>query len=116
MSKRKRGTRCWADKERKKAGDLHTAVRTTALRNGLEMDAFQRECDDLINSTPHKNLVICVPGIGTRTDFAPYISDRVTDLGLLGATQCFPLHYYVKDDKPKTQGHRSLFDAIGGAE
>lgn len=46
-------------------------------------------------STPaHKNLVICVCGVGVTKDFTCIISDTLPDLELIGKSQCFPLYWY----------------------
>lgn len=42
----------------------------------------------------HKNLLICINGIGGTKEFMPIMSDIIVDLGILNATQCFPLYYY----------------------
>lgn len=53
------------------------------------------------------NLVICVPGLGTKKNFMPLISDNIVDLNSQGAgAQCFPLYWY----KEQTPDAMSLFD------
>ena len=42
------------------------------------------------------NLVICVPGLGTKKAFMPLIADKIPDLGLVGSVQCFPLYWHEK--------------------
>ena len=42
----------------------------------------------------HKNLVICVSGIGTSKDFSAIITDCIPDLQLQFNGQCFPLYWY----------------------
>lgn len=43
----------------------------------------------------HRNLVICVSGLGGTKENSAYISDCIVDLNCLDAgTQCFPLYWY----------------------
>lgn len=42
----------------------------------------------------HKNLVICVSGIGASKDFSTIITDCIPDLQLQFNGQCFPLYWY----------------------
>ena len=53
-----------------------------------------------------KNLVICVPGVGTKKGFMPFIVDTIPDVQLQFNGQCFPLYYYEKNDRDAL----SLFD------
>ena len=53
-----------------------------------------------------KNLVICVPGVGTKKGFMPFIVDTSPDVQLQFNGQCFPLYYYEKNDRDAL----SLFD------
>ena len=53
-----------------------------------------------------KNLVICVPGVGTKKSFMPFIVDTIPDVQLQFNGQCFPLYYYEKNDRDAL----SLFD------
>lgn len=53
------------------------------------------------------NLLICVSGIGGTKERSSLITNFIPDLNLLDAgTQCFPLYYYVKQEKTQ----RGLFD------
>ena len=52
----------------------------------------------LFPTSSHKDLVICVPGIGAKGDFSAIITNIIPDLGLNSACQCFPLYYYEKDE------------------
>lgn len=46
----------------------------------------------------HKNIIICLNGIGHKT-FSLFINNVITNLNFLDAgTQCFPLYYYTKYD------------------
>lgn len=47
----------------------------------------------------HRNLVICVSGLGGTKENSVYISDCIVDLNCLDAgTQCFPLYWYDNSD------------------
>lgn len=48
----------------------------------------------LFPSFTHKNLLICVPGLGDKKNYSVLITDAMSDLGLLSACQCFPLYWY----------------------
>ena len=54
-----------------------------------------------------KNRVICVPGIGDTKPFSCIMADVIPDLGVEGASQCFPLYVYTKVDEGVQMG---LFD------
>lgn len=57
--------------------------------------------------TPHhKNLVICVSGVGGSKDFSTLIADMVPDVQLIFNGQCFPLYWY---DENKGEQEVSLF-------
>jgi predicted helicase len=60
----------------------------------------------LFPSAEHKNLVICVSGVGVTKEFSTIITDFLPDLELIGKSQCFPLYYYSENDEPKER----LFD------
>lgn len=49
----------------------------------------------LLFPTPqHKNLVICVSGIGASKDFSTIITNSIPCLDLVEKSQCFPLYWY----------------------
>ena len=50
--------------------------------------------------------MICVPGIGTKKGFMPFIVDAIPDVQLQFNGQCFPLYYYEKRERDTL----SLFD------
>lgn len=54
----------------------------------------------LFPTTKHKNLVICVCGIGVTKDFTCIMTNIIPDLELIGKSQCFPLYWY-EDQKSK---------------
>lgn len=54
------------------------------------------------------NLIICIPGIGNKVDYSTLIVNIIPDLGLLAATQCFPLYHY----EVRKIEQRSIFDIV----
>lgn len=46
----------------------------------------------------HKNIVICVSGIGSSKDFSALVSDCIPCLDLVEKSQCFPLYWYDDSD------------------
>lgn len=46
----------------------------------------------LFPTPQHKNLVICVSGVGGSKDFSTLIADMIPDLQVLSNGQCFPLY------------------------
>ena len=74
---------------------------------------FDKMWNDMVYQIPRlfptpqsKNLVICVPGVGTKKGFMPFIVDTIPDVQLQFNGQCFPLYYYEKNDRDAL----SLFD------
>ena len=63
---------------------------------------------NMFPTSSHKNLVICVSGVGVTKDFSCIITDMLPDLELIGKSQCFPLYWY-EENKNKQQT-LSLFD------
>ena len=41
-----------------------------------------------------KNHLICVAGVGDRANFSCLMTDNMTDLHIIGTSQCFPLYWY----------------------
>lgn len=62
--------------------------------------------DQFFPTPQSKNLVICVPGVGTKKVFMPFIVDTIPDVQLQFNGQCFPLYYYEKNERDTL----SLFD------
>jgi predicted helicase len=52
------------------------------------------------------NLLICVPGAGDTKQTSCLITKLIPDLGLIGASQCFPLYYYEEN----ASGQKGIFD------
>ena len=48
----------------------------------------------LFPTSNHRNLVICVSGVGASMDFSTLITDCIPDLQLQFNGQCFPLYWY----------------------
>jgi hypothetical protein len=75
-----------------------------------------REVNDMIYLLPKlfasDNVVICLPGIGNTKDFDLTITKNIPDLGVVSASQCFPLYYYEDNTKSQT----GLFDSDGGQD
>ena len=75
---------------------------------------FNRQLNNCVYQLPklfptshHKNLVICVSGLGGSKDFCTLIADILPDLNNLhSGTQCFPLYWY---DEKKGEPEVSLF-------
>ena len=63
---------------------------------------------------PHgqKNLTICVSGTGLKKDFSCLMTDALTDLEIVGKSQCFPLYWYEPNIERKSE-QRSMID-FGG--
>ena len=68
----------------------------------------------LFPTPEHKNLVICVSGIGASKDFSALITDCIPDLQLQFNGQCFPLYWYDNSDADVVdlfnQGERNKMD------
>lgn len=60
----------------------------------------------LFPTSHHKNLVICVSGVGGRIDFSSLISSYVPSLDYIEKAQCFPLYWYEEN---KGEQEVSLF-------
>ncbi len=64
---------------------------------------------------PQKNItnkLICVPGNGSTKDFSVLMVDKIPDLGINAASQCFPLNYYEEREKQNI----GLFEEPGKSE
>lgn len=48
----------------------------------------------LFPTPSHRNLVICVSGIGASKDFSTLITDLIPCLDMVEKSQCFPLYWY----------------------
>lgn len=48
----------------------------------------------LFPTSNHRNLVICVSGIGASKDFSTLITDLIPCLDMVEKSQCFPLYWY----------------------
>ena len=45
-------------------------------------------------TTEHRNLIICISGIGSNKSFSATITNIIPDIQLLSNGQCFPLYWY----------------------
>jgi predicted helicase len=58
-----------------------------------------------------KNLLICVPGVGVKKDFSCLITNCMTDLEIVGKSQCFPLYWYEDSSEIRSKNkQRSLLE------
>ncbi len=62
---------------------------------------FSRETNERVYQLPSifpshdtKNLVICIPGIGSTKNFSVLMTDCIPDVQMLMNSQCFPLFWY----------------------
>ena len=46
----------------------------------------------------HKNIAICVSGVGVTKAFSCILTDKIPDLELIGKSQCFSLYWYEEID------------------
>ena len=87
-----------------------TAMYRPFCKQNLYFDRFWNEMvyqiPRLFPTPQSKNLVICVPGVGTKKGFMPFIVDTIPDVQLQFNGQCFPMYYYEKNDRDAL----SLFD------
>lgn len=68
---------------------------------------------DIFPNPRIKNIVICVPGVGSKKPYSAIVSDELTDMNILEAgAQCFPLYYYEKREISTP----TLFDQLGESE
>ena len=80
----------------------NTKIRTSIYRPFQKQYLyFATEFNESIGLSPklfptqnHRNLVICVSGIGASKDFSTLITDCIPDLQLQFNGQCFPLYWY----------------------
>lgn len=54
-----------------------------------------------------KNVLICVPGIGSTKNYSVLITNQICDLGINSAAQCFPLYWY---EEKILERERNLFE------
>lgn len=102
----------WSDYAKKKVlicekfsvtdGRLVTAHYRPFMQQNL---FFSRQLNERVYQIPqlfptsqHQNKLICVESPGSRKDFSAIIVDKIPDLHLLEAAQCFPRYYYKERD------------------
>lgn len=66
-----------------------------------DFNAMQYLQKRLFPTPQHKNLLICVSGVGSSKPFSCLITDHVPSLDFVEKTQCFPLYWY-EEEKPET--------------
>ncbi|WP_342665773.1 type ISP restriction/modification enzyme [Methanomicrobium mobile] len=98
----------WAVQQRK---DLQDGIKYTLNNNSFvesmyrpyfkQYAYFNRQMNNRVYQLPKffptkesENLVICISGIGNNKEFSALILDKLPDLSIVGASQCFPLYYY----------------------
>ena len=66
----------------------------------------------ILPSKLHKNLIICLPGLGGTKEFSSIITNLVPDYELIGKSQCFPRYYYedISNKPNSTLPRDNVFD------
>lgn len=64
----------------------------------------------LLPTPQSKNLVICVPGIGSTKGLSVLVVNSIPDVQLQYNGQCFPLYYYEKNDGQQSDLYTSSQD------
>ncbi len=77
-----------------------------------QLNEYVNHFPKLFPADKHNNLIICVPGVGSKVDFSTLMVDRIPDLGFLAANQCFPLFYFEEN----TKSQKGLFDPEGSQD
>ena len=67
---------------------------TNWLDDDGKINSREREMPRIFPSPEKENLLICVAGIGVKKEFSCLITDKITDLEVVGKNQCFPLYWY----------------------
>ena len=101
----------WAQKDRDLPQGKKYAFDSSSIVTALYRPFFKQHCyfnrqlnnrvyqlPQLFPTPQHKNLVICVSGIGVKKAFSCIMTDILPDLEVIGKSQCFPLYYYKKDE------------------
>jgi len=57
------------------------------------------------------NMLICVSGVGVKKDFSCIMTDCMTDLEIVGKSQCFPLYWY--EDKSEARRENKQISLFG---
>ena len=80
------------------------------------------DCDYSLNEAPYQNpklfptsntdnMLICVAGVGVKKDFSCLMTNKMTDLEIVGKSQCFPLYWYEDSSDVRVKNKQSsLFD------
>ena len=93
------------------AKSLYRPFNKQVTYRGVDLIHRIGQFKQLFPTSEHKNLVICVSGIGGTKENSTLISNSIVDLNCLDAgTQCFPLYWYEEEKKTyATGGMDNLF-------
>ena len=86
-----------------------TAYRPFVKINSYFDDDLNQERYQLLKVFPtknHKNLLICVSGVGASKDFSVLITNNIPNYDSIEKSNCFPLYYYEENESRQT----TLFD------
>lgn len=95
-------------KNKKRAFFHKSNIRSSLYRPFCKANLyFDRMWNEMVYQQPklfpteqHENLMICLPGAGSRQSFSALITSYITDLHVYSdGAQCFPLYWYEKKDK-----------------
>ncbi len=79
-------------------GNIVTAMYRPFFKQHLfyyrPLNEMMYQIPKLFPTPKHKNIVICVSGVGVLKPFSSIISNIIPDLELIGKSQCFPFYWY----------------------
>lgn len=61
---------------------------------------------------PRENLVICIPGVGSKKDFSVLMTDCIPEVQMIMNGQCFPRYWYVWEGLLGLDKNPVRYDAI----
>lgn len=96
----------WDAEKGKKYNFSSTNLRVSIYRPYCKQSLyFDRSLNEMLYLIPKlfpksakENTLICVQGLGDSKDFSCLLVDKIPDLGAVGASQCFPLYYYERQN------------------
>lgn len=63
-----------------------------------DMNDMTYQIPKLFPTSEHKNVCICLSGLGAKKDYTCFITNIIPDLNIMEAgSQCFPLYYYEEN-------------------
>lgn len=65
---------------------------------GIDLIHRIGQIKEFFPTTEHRNLIICISGIGSNKSFSATITNIIPDIQLLSNGQCFPLYWYDEND------------------